>query len=350
MRRKAFTGPDREAKYLRSAMWLRAALYGSDQARDWCRANDVRVQRAATEGIDSAGAFLVPLELARAILDIRDEFGAFRRRARIEPMTSDNTHVARRPGGTVASFTQEGIAAAAATATFDQIQLTAKKLTALILLSNELEEDSVFEIVDTVANEAAWAFSVKEDGCAFNGDGTSTYAGMRGALQIALDGNHGMAKVTAASGHNTFLTLDQVDLSTIIAAVQAAAVPNAAWFVSQTCFAQAFARIATTGNGFIDRRVVDGIDTPFFMGFPVILTQVLPLISTTLTTLPMLAFGDMYLAGVLGQRRGLTIRRSEERYFDIDQIGVLVSERFCSVIHNMGDNVNRGALSVLVAP
>lgn len=96
--------------------------------------------------------------------------------------------------------------------------------------------------------------------------------------------------------------------------------------------------------------LVDGTPTPYFNGFPVILTQKLPQIATTLTGLAMLAFGDMYGAAVLGQRRGLTIARSDDRYFDTDQIAILATERFDAVVHDMGDNTNPGSIAVLVAP
>jgi HK97 family phage major capsid protein len=82
----------------------------------------------------------------------------------------------------------------------DGVQLTAKKLAALVTLSSELDEDAIVEMVDYVANEIAWAMASKEDDCAFNGDGTSTYGGMKGVTQLALDGNHAKAKVTAATG------------------------------------------------------------------------------------------------------------------------------------------------------
>jgi len=352
MRGRAFpgNGPDVEARYARAGHWLLAAIFENDQAKEWCQSNGVPLRKAATESIGTGGAFLVPTDLANAILDLRDTYGAFRRRARIVPMASDNTTVPRRPGGTGAFFMAENSAGTETGANVDNISLTAKKIGSLIRISSELEEDAAVDMVDFVANEIAFAFAQKEDDCAFNGDGTSTYGKMYGIGQIVLDGNHSQAKVTAASGHNTFLTLDATDLGNLIKAVQAAAIPNGAWFCSQTAFAQTFCRLAAGGDGYMDTRIVNGISTPFYLGFPVILTQKFPLISTTLTGKTMMAFGDMYLGAALGERRGLTLARSPERYLDQDQIAVLGTERFHSVIHNIGDNTNPGALAALVAP
>jgi len=353
MKRRAFPGSGREIdeKYERASHWLRAAIFGNVRSRDWCIAHGVRIQKAAGEGINSAGGFLVPVELANAIIDIREYYGAFRRRARIYPMASDETSTPRRPGGTGAFFFGENSGATSSSVTVDRIGLTAKKIGSLILVSSELEEDSTHDAVDFVANEIAYAFALKEDDCAFNGDGTQSFGHSFGITQIVLDGNHNIAKVVAATGHNTFLTIDATDIANLISAVKAAAIPNAAWFISQTAFAQTFCRLAgADGGAYLRTENVDGVATPFYLGFPVILCQKLPLISTTLTGKAMMVFGDMYAGAVLGERRGVTLARSPDRYMDIDQIGILGTERFTAVIHDVGDNTNPGMLAALVAP
>jgi HK97 family phage major capsid protein len=346
------SGPEVDDLYERAGKWLLATVYGRKDARDWCDKKGVAIRKAASEGIGSGGGFLTPTTLERAILDLRDSFGAFRRRACVWPMGSDSSLFPRRTGSAAAYFLTEGASAATGASTstnMDGVQLTAKKLGALVTLSSELDEDSIFDLVDYVANELAWALAAKEDDCAFNGDGTSTYGGIRGAGFLALDGAHGIAKVTAAVAHNTFLTLDSTDLGNLVASVRASALPRAAWFVSVTGFGQTFERLAGTSGALLVGEV-DGVPTPFYNGFPVIMTQKLPLISTTLTGKAMLAFGDMYGAAVLGQRRGLTIARSDHRYLDTDQIAILGTERFDAVLHDLGDNSTAGSLAVLVAP
>lgn len=351
MRHRAFPGrgPEVEARYQRAGQWLLATIYHNEKAAAWCRANRVLITRAAGETIDSSGGFLVPIDLANAILDLRDLYGAFRRRARIVPMASDNTTVPRRPGGTGAYFIGENNLNTETLANADAINLTAKKIGSLIRISSEVEDDAAVDMVDFVANEIAWAFANQEDLCAFNGDGSSTYGRMRGLATLALDGNHGKAKVTAASGHNTYNTIDTTDIGSLMGAVRASALANAAWFVSQIGFANAFCRLSSgTAGGYLETRMVDGILTPCYLGFPVILTQAFPQITTTLSGKVMLAFGDMYAGGALGQRRAITLARSDQRYLDQDQIAILGTERFHAVIHDMGDNTNFGSLAALV--
>jgi HK97 family phage major capsid protein len=351
MRRRAFPGygPEVEARYQRSAQWLLAAVYHNEKAATWCKANGVALIKVAGETIGTSGGFLVPVDLANAIFDLRELYGAFRRRARLVPMASDNTHVPRRPGGTGAFFFGENTGSTETGANVDDIDLTAKKIGSLIRLSSEIEEDAAVDIVDFVANEIAWAFGAKEDDCAFNGDGSSSYGKMRGIGTIVLDGNHNKAKVTAASGHNTFATIDNTDLSNLMAGVRASAIPNAAWYCSHMCFAGTFCRLSSgNGGGYIETRMVDGALTPCYLGFPVILSQKMPLVTTSLSGAMMLAFGDMYAGAALGQRRSITLARSDDRYVDQDQIAVLGTERFHANIHDLGDNTNQGSLAALI--
>lgn len=357
MKRRAFPGPryKTDAKYQSAGQWLLATIYGSQKAVAWCSTNGIAITKAASEGVGSAGGFVVPIDLANAILDIRDSYGAFRRRARIVPMASDNTQVPRRPGGTGAYYIGEGAAATPDTGTnVDQINLTAKKIGSLIRISSELEEDAIVDIVDFIANEIGLAFAIKEDDAAFNGDGSSTFGKMRGIGTLVLDGNHTKANVAAATKHNIFsagtgnnIGIDSTDLGLLVGSVRASAIPNAAWFCSQACFGQTFCRLAG-GTGYLPMAEADGIMTPHYLGFPVILTQKMPLISTSLVGSVMVVFGDMYAGAVLGQRRGITLARSSHRYLDQDQIAVLATERFHAVIHDLGDNTNFGSLAALV--
>lgn len=347
MRHRAFpgNGPETEERYQRAGQWLLATVYGNQKAASWCKSNGIGLTKAAGESIGANGGYLVPLDLANAILDIRDMYGAFRRRARIVPMASDNTSIPRRTGGASAFFIGENTSVSETSAVIDAVSLTAKKIGSLVRLPSELEEDAIVDIVDFVANEMGLAFAVQEDDCAFNGDGTSTYGRMRGLSTVVLDGNHAKAKVTASVA--LFSTLTATDLANLMGSVRASAIPNAAWFCSQTCFATTICRLSGS-SGYLETRIVDGISTPFFQGFPVILTQKLPLITTTLTGKVMMAFGDMYAAGVLGQRRGITLARSDDRYLDQDQIAVLGTERFHTSVHDVGDNTNYGSLAALV--
>jgi HK97 family phage major capsid protein len=98
--RKAFpgSGPEIAERYARAGKWLLATIYGRKDARDWCDRKGVSIVKATSEGIGGSGGFLVPTELEQAILDLRDTYGAFRRRACVWPMGSDSSLFPRRTG------------------------------------------------------------------------------------------------------------------------------------------------------------------------------------------------------------------------------------------------------------
>jgi HK97 family phage major capsid protein len=172
---------------------------------------------------------------------------------------------------------------------------------------------------------------------------------MRGLTVLAVDGNHGAGKYTAASGHNTFATLDATDVTGLMGLLPQYALQNAKFYISQVGFATLFERlIATAGGNSIS--TLDGAITYRYLGFPIVISQKLPLITTTLTTKAMLFFGDLAKAAAMGERRGVTIRRLDERFADNDQIGILGTERFDINVHDMGDNTTAGPLVSMVAP
>src|SRR6266516_2889608 len=124
-------------------------------------------------------------------------------------MSSDSASRPRRTAGVSAIFAAEAATATESTGiTYDNIGFVAKKLLSFVRLSNEISEDAAISMAEELTVELAYAFASKEDDCGFNGDGTSTYGGIRGVTNLIIDGSHNASKSAAASTHNTFLTLD----------------------------------------------------------------------------------------------------------------------------------------------
>lgn len=330
-------------------MWLKAALFRHEGATEWCKNHGIAINRAQSEGVDSAGGFLVPEEMMASIIDLREQYGVFRQQATIVPMGRDTMNWPRRTGGLTAYFVGENVAITESSATWDNVQLTAKKIGVLTRFSTELDEDAVISVADWLTNEIAYAFSSKEDDCGFNGDGTSTYGGIRGLTVLGIASGNAGSKYTAASSHNTFATIDQTDLTGLIGILPKYALSNAKFYCSQTAFAVTFERlIATAGGNSIS--TLNGEIVYRYLGFPIVISQKMPLITTTLTGAVMMCFGDLRLAAALGERRQVTMRRSDERYFDQDQVGLLGTERIDINVHDCGTATVAGPLVFLVAP
>ena len=341
---KAFTGPAAEQRAERAGNWLKS-LVGDEVARAWCARNAITLTKADNETIGTAGGFLVPTSFDDAIIAVRDKVGAFRR-AEVRPVSSYDTVRPRRIGGLTASFVAEGAAIPESSFQLDAVAATLKKLAILSRSSAELFEDSAPNLAEFIATEIGYAFAATEDDCGFNGDGTSAFAGITG-LGNKLVGAR--SAVAAASGHNTFLTLDAVDLANVMAGVLGTAIRGAAWFVSAVGYAQAFARIGGLTGGLVATQMPDGTVNASYLGFPVVFSAKLPQISTTLSGKPMLYFGNLAMSSVIAEHAsGTIIAVSRERAWDVDQVLLRGTRREGIANHSVGDAATLGPIAMLV--
>jgi HK97 family phage major capsid protein len=92
----------------------------------------------------------------------------------------------------------------------------------------------------------------------------------------------------------------------------------------------AIAKAGTTGV-----QMVEGLPQQQFLGYPVVLNNVMQTASTA-DTVPVL-FGDLALSSYMGDRRGITIETSEHADFASRLVSVLVSERFDIINHDFGN-------------
>jgi HK97 family phage major capsid protein len=346
---RSFKGATAERDAFRVGQFIRASMYGSHDAINWCKENGVVMTRAQSEGVNSAGGVLVPEEMMNAIIVLRETYGVFRKECRVVPMGRDTLNWPRRTGGLTAYFTAENATITDSSATFDNVNLTAKKLACLTKLSTEIAEDAIVAIADYVVGEISYAFASKEDDCGFNGDGTSTYGGMTGVTVKGIAAANAGSKYTAASGHNTFALLDGTDLTGAMGKLPQYALPNAKWYVSQVGFATTFERLVAAAGG-NSIATLDGSISYRYLGYPIVISQKLPTSTSSITGQTMALFGDLSLAAAMGERRGVSIRRLDERFADADQIGIMGTERFDINVHDMGDATNAGPLVALVAP
>jgi HK97 family phage major capsid protein len=347
-RLKAFKGDDAEDNAYRSGMFIRATLMGDEGARAWCKEHGVAIVKAQSEGVNTAGGFLVPTQFEQAVIDLREEYGVFRMQCKVVPMGSDSMTIPRRSGGIQAYFVGENQQITESQKSWDQVQLVAKKIGALARMSTELAEDAVINIADDLAQEMAYAFAVLEDACGWNGDGTATYGGIVGARTKIVDGTHTASAIDAISGHDTFAEIDAVDLSNVMGALPKYAERGAKWYTSQPGWAVVFQRLIQAAGGTTMSELTGGKPKRSYLGYEVVIDQTLPTILTAQNNVAMLFFGDLSLAARLGERRGITVKTSGERWFEYDQMGIQATERVDINVHDLGTNSVAGPLIALV--
>jgi len=335
--RKAFSSKEMAWKF---GTWCLATL-GHKKSVENCKNFGIAI-KAHTEGVNSQGGFLVPDEMAAELVTLREQYGVFRRNAKIYRMTSDTLRIPRKNTGLTAFWVGEAIAATESTMGFDNVQLVAKKLTALTTVSNELLEDSIIDLASDVANEIAYQFAFKEDDAGFNGDGTSTYGGVVG-LNTALSDPTFQISDGAASAYSGVLVAE-VSGGFKKLPQWAYQRGNVKIYCSRAAYSGVFERLALTAGGVTAAEMTAGIREPRFFGYPVEYTQVIP--ATESGGAVFAYIGDLSQACYLGDRRATSIAFSDSALnaFEQDERVVRGTQRVDIVCANVGSSSVSGAM------
>lgn len=325
-------GPDADVKCYQFAHWLLAG-FGHTKSVEYCRTHGIPLTKAQGESINTAGGFLVPPQFETMLIDLREQYGVFRRNAGIVRMSSDVVYVPRVTGDVTAYYVAENAAITESDQTFDQISLTARKIATLTRYSSELAEDALINVGDELAGNIAWAFAKKEDDAGFNGTGTSTYCGITGLAGKIVSGL--LAYKTQGSS-NTWSAQTLADFNNVVSLLPRYAYQagNIKWYCSQAYWGQVMQRLALAAGGATAAEIVNGVTVDYFLGYPVEIVQVMP--AATATTGVFVWFGNLALAAKFGDRRQTSIALSNDRYFEYDQIAIRGTERFDINVHEIG--------------
>ncbi len=319
----------RERAY-RSGRWFAAVVCKEQSSMRWCEEHGMEV-RASSEGVNTSGGVLVLSEIDQVIVDLKEERGVFRRECEVVPMGSDTKTFVSRAQGVTAYAVTEGGEITESEMKWDSGELVARTWATLSRYSVELGEDAYVSIGDQYVTEIAYAFADKEDEAGFNGTGTETYHGIQGVRSILPAGGI----VDAVSGNTAFSTLDLADFEKIAGALPQFAEQNAKWFISKPGFFASMQRLMDAAGGNTIGDLAGGAPKQF-LGFPVVISQVLPTTLAAQTSTIVILFGDLRLAAKLGDRRGTTIAMSEHKYFSSNQIAIRGTTRFDIKIHQFG--------------
>jgi HK97 family phage major capsid protein len=338
---------DHETAY-RCGQWLKAA-HGDAEARRWCRDAGIET-RDMGENVNALGGVTVFEQFENQIIRLVEKYGVAANIAQKITMTTDTILVPRRLTGVTASWIGENTTIPTSDPTATMVQLVAKKLAVATRVSNELLADSAM-VADWLASEFSLAMAKAQDDAVFNGDGTSSYGGIRGLVQIT-DGTHAASVATAASGNTSVAALDIDDFLAAMAKLPRYAIGTSAWYMHPAVYHNAVQRMmlssGTAGSGTIGALAGGNTaanlaqSTPTtFLGLPVVWTLVMNSAPTTGQTYAYV--GDVSLASIMGTKSGgVSISSSDERYFEYDQRAYRATLRMDYVVHSAGDATTAG--------
>lgn len=164
------------------------------------------VARALSTSVGTAGGFLVPDVMSTEIIELlRPESVVMALGPNIIPMPNGNFSMGRQTGGALASYVGETAVIPASQQKFGKMQLSAKKLAALVPLSNDMIRFPSVAIDTVVRNDMVAAIAQRADLAFLRGTG-GQYS-PRGFLSLAAD--------PALAGGNVVVATPTVTLQTV---------------------------------------------------------------------------------------------------------------------------------------
>lgn len=123
-----------------------------------------------SEGTDAQGGYTVPVEYTNEIIKLESEESILQGLARLFPMGTLTRNLPRQLTGVTATWTGEATAKTKTKPTFDRLTQTAKKLAAVVPLTDELLEDNSVGIDQFIMALVAEAMAVEFDRVGFVGN------------------------------------------------------------------------------------------------------------------------------------------------------------------------------------
>ena len=308
-----------------SAQWIGAKLLKRPDSIKWWNNNAPSGLKAQSEGTNSAGGFLVPDPLEAAIIDVREEYGVARKVSRMFPMTADTLNVPSLTSGSTVYYPAENAAITESSAVWANVGLTAVKRACLMKWSNELGEDALFSMADTLADYMGRALGIREDTEFIQGDGTAAFGSVTGLDNVVGRG------VTDGSG-TTWSALTLADLVAVTGTLADKYHAGASWIMSRQFFGQVVLRVvAAAGGNTIDSLGV-GTTGAQLLGYPINFSDQAPI--ATATNSNCAYFGNWSDASAFGDRKGIEIATSEHVNFAEDQINIRATSRYDIQVHD----------------
>ncbi|SHH59248.1 phage major capsid protein [Clostridium grantii] len=274
--------------------------------------NSFDVQNALQIGTDSEGGFLAPDEFERTLIESLEEENIFRQLAKIITTSSGDKKIPVVATKGTASWVDEEGAITESDDAFGLVSIGAYKLATMIKVSDELLNDSVFNLEAYIAKEFARRIGAKEEEAFFIGDGTGKPTGIFNATGGAQLG------VTTASA--TAITLDEImDLFYSLKAPYR----KKAIFTMNDATVKAIRKLKDGNGQYIWQPSITAGTPDTILNRPVKTSAYAPTIGSGAKSI---AFGDFGYYWV-ADRQGRAFKRLNELYAATGQVGFMATQR-----------------------
>ena len=271
-----------------------------------------QVVNALQIGTDSEGGYLVPDEYERTLVEALEEENVFRQLAKVIRTSSGDRKIPVVATKGTASWIDEEGAYLESDDSFGQVSIGAYKVGTMIKVSEELLNDSVFDLEAYISREFARRIGAKEEEAFFTGDGSGKPLGVLAATGGAETG------VTAASA--TAITADE--LIDLFYSLKAPYRRNAVWVLNDSTI-KAIRKLKDNQGQYLWQPSLTAGAPDLLLGKPVRTSAYMPAIAADAKTV---AFGDFSYYWI-ADRQGRSFKRLNELYAATGQVGFLASQR-----------------------
>ena len=270
------------------------------------------MMNALQVGTDSEGGYLVPDEYEHTLVEALEEENIVRKLAHIVKTASGERKIPIVASKGSANWIDEEGPYVDSDDSFGQVTIGAFKLGTTIKISEELINDSVFDLEAYISKEFARRIGNREEEAFFTGDGSGKPTGILAAVGGAQLG------VTAASA--TAITADE--LVDLFYSLNTPYRKNAVWLMNDSTV-KAVRKLKDGQGQYLWQSALTS-DTPnTLLGRPVYTSAYMPSVAAGEKTV---AFGDFSYYWI-ADRQGRSFKRLNELYAVNGQIGFLGSQR-----------------------
>ncbi len=274
--------------------------------------NGFEINNALQVGTDSEGGFLAPDEFEKILIESLEEQNIFRQLANIITTSSGDKKIPVVAGKGTASWVDEEGIITESDDSFGQVSIGAYKLATMIKVSEELLNDSVFNLESYIAKEFARRIGSKEEEAFFIGDGTGKPTGIFNATGGAQLG------VTAASA--TAITLDEI--MDLFYSLKSPYRKNSV-FVMNDATVKAIRKLKDGNGQYIWQPSITAGTPDTILNRPVKTSVYVPTIASAAKSI---VFGDFSYYWV-ADRQGRAFKRLNELYAATGQVGFMATQR-----------------------
>ena len=269
------------------------------------------VYNALQVGTDSEGGYLAPDEYQRTLIQALEEQNIFRKLAHVISTGSGERKIPVVASKGSAAWIDEEAAYPESDDAFGMVSIGAYKLATMIKVSEELLNDSVFDVPAYIAKEFARRIGAAEEEAFFTGDGKGKPTGI-----LAAGGAEVGVTATAANA----ITMDEV--MDLFYSLRAPYRRNAVFLMNDSSV-KALRKLKTQNGDYIWQPSVQVGEPDKLLGRPIYTSSYMPALEAGAKGI---LFGDLGYYWV-ADRQGRTFKRLNELYAPTGQVGFLSSER-----------------------